>query len=88
MGEAGFEPAKAEPDALQAPSFGRLDTPPASRFYRAILAIDDLIDRPTGLNLELRVLGTAKSDGGARFKRRGRDEPPAAATRVGEEIIN
>src|SRR5436190_7115426 len=31
MGEAGFEPAKAEPDGLQPPSFDRLDTPPWRR---------------------------------------------------------
>ena len=29
VGEAGFEPPKAEPDGLQPPSFDRLDTPPA-----------------------------------------------------------
>jgi hypothetical protein len=32
MGEAGFEPAKAEPDGLQPPSFDRLDTPPRRDF--------------------------------------------------------
>src|SRR5687767_12767246 len=29
MGETGVEPAKAEPDGLQPPSFDLLDTPPA-----------------------------------------------------------
>jgi hypothetical protein len=89
VGGAGFEPAYALRRGLQPRSFGRSDIPPGGSGGDSREGFLDHAarNRIAVLDLELGVLGAAKSQRCHSFDAVGRDEPTAAISNEHEEVI-